>query len=372
VFAYGIPQNEAEVQKMQDVHGPWEYQGLEKQYELYNQGRSLLHSEFGVESITNLPALNRTIPAEQQWPVSLNNPVWEHLGSWWVKESVWQEVFGGPFKDLQEAQRATQFLQADGLRYAVEADRRRMYQNGGTMPWQFNEPYPMAACTSAVDYYAVPKPVYYSVARAYRPLSVTARFATLAWGGKSGFTADIWTVNAETEQKGELTAQVIALDGRNIFDRTIPVTCGDNRAQQHLQVSVPLEQIKGDLFFLDIALWGEAGGHLASNRYLFNKTDSLAPMLSTLPAARVNARVEKTGKTWLVTLENTAASAALWLWLEAEKPDLRSPGCAYFEDNYFCLLPGEQRAIKVRWSGIPDAERKIRVSGWNFAGVVIE
>ncbi|HEY6027247.1 MAG TPA: hypothetical protein VIV09_10160, partial [Pseudolabrys sp.] len=36
--------------------------------------------------------------------------------------------------------------------YALEADRRRKYHNSGTLPWQFNEPYPMAACTSAVDY----------------------------------------------------------------------------------------------------------------------------------------------------------------------------------------------------------------------------
>ncbi|MCZ7545174.1 MAG: hypothetical protein M5R40_17345 [Anaerolineae bacterium] len=34
---------------LHDVHGPWEYQGVEGQYTLYNQGTALLHSEFGVE-----------------------------------------------------------------------------------------------------------------------------------------------------------------------------------------------------------------------------------------------------------------------------------------------------------------------------------
>ena len=164
VFSFDIPESQEAADRMQDVHGPWEYQGLRRQYELYNQGQSLLHSEFGAEGLTNLRTLNRTIGPDQQWPVRLDNPVWHHLGAWWVKEKVWADVFG-PFSDIQVAQQATQFLQADGLRYAVEADRRRMFRNSGTMPWQFNEPYPMAACTSAVDYYAEPKPVYYTVAR---------------------------------------------------------------------------------------------------------------------------------------------------------------------------------------------------------------
>jgi beta-mannosidase len=356
---------------LQDVHGPWEYQGFRKQYELYNQGTSLLHSEFGVEGLTNLRTLNRTVPAEKQWPVSLENPLWEHLGAWWVKEKVWQEVFGGPFKDLPTAQRATQFLQADGLRYAVEADRRRMYHNGGTMPWQFNEPYPMAACTSAVDYYAEPKPVYYSVARAYRPLSITARFETLAWGGESEFRVEIWTGNAGAEQIGELAVQVMGLDGRNLYDKTIQVSCGDNRTQNQFAVTLPLERIQGDLFLLDLALWSATGDLLATNRYLFSKRENLSPLLANLPGARVKARVEKNGKNWLVLIENSSDQAALGLWLEAEKPDLRAPGYAYFEDNYFTLLPGEQRTVRVRWSGIPEAGRLVRCSGWNFAALEI-
>jgi beta-mannosidase len=371
VFAFGIPKSEQEAQRMEDVHGPWEYQGLRKQYELYNNGVSLLHSEFGVEGLTNLRALNRTIPTEQQWPVSLNNPVWEHLGSWWVKETVWQEAFGGSLKDLTTLQRATQFLQADGLRYAVEAERRRMFHNGGTMPWQFNEPYPMAACTSAVDYFAEPKPVYYAVGRAYQPLSITARFDTLAWGGESEFSAEIWSSNSGAALTGDLAVQVMGLDGRNLYDKTLRVNCADNQSQAQLTVTLLPELVQGDLFLLDLALWGESGDLLATNRYLFSRTDTLAPMVEGLPAARVKARVEKNGKNWLVMVENTSDQAALWLWLEAEKPDLRAPGYAYFEDNYFCLLPGEQRTVRVRWSGIPDMARMIRCTGWNFGAISI-
>ncbi len=368
-FSFRIPETEEEARLLQDVHGPWEYQGLGKHYRLYNRGRSLLHSEFGVEGITNLRALNFVIPAKNQWPVSLTNPFWEHLGAWWVKENVWQEVFGGPFNDIQAAQRGTQFLQADGLRYAVEADRRRMFQNGGTMPWQFNEPYPMAACTSAVDYFAEPKPVYYSVARAYQPLSITARFDTLAWGGENTFSAEIWSVNSSADQKGELAVQIMGLDGRNLFDISKAVTCAENRSQQLLIINVPLDRMKGDIFLLDLALWNDQGSLLATNRYLFSKTENLASFLAGLPSARVKEKLEKTGKTWCVTLENTSDQTALWLWMEAEKPDLRAPGYAYFDDNFFCLLPGEQRTVRVKWSGVAEQNRAITLSGWNVSPI---
>ncbi|MBN2471631.1 MAG: hypothetical protein JXN59_12995, partial [Anaerolineae bacterium] len=39
---------------LHDVHGPWEFQGVSQHCALYNRGTSLLHSEFGVEGVTNL------------------------------------------------------------------------------------------------------------------------------------------------------------------------------------------------------------------------------------------------------------------------------------------------------------------------------
>ncbi len=370
VFSFEIPPSEEIAQRMQDVHGPWEYQGLQEQYRLYNTGRSLLHSEFGVGGLANRRTLNRTIANERQWPVNLNNPIWEHLGAWWVKERVWLECFG-EWKDVDTIQRGTQFIQADGLRYAVEADRRRKYANGGSMPWQFNEPYPMAACTSAVDYYTEPKPVYYAVARAYQPLSLTARFDRLAWSGDNLFQAEIWCANSGAARQGKLAAQIVDLDGSVLCDVDLPVTCSENQAEMLTRMDASLEEVKSCGFFLDLTLWGSQGDLLATNRYLFSRSENLAPLLNELPQAQVKARVEKAGRSWQVFLENTSNQSALWVWFESEKSDLRDPGSAYFSDNYFCLLPGEQRQLQVTWEGVAEPQRLINVMGWNFTPVQV-
>lgn len=371
VFSYKAVEPGEDTARYQDVHGPWEYQGLRKQYTLYNRGQSLLHSEFGVEGITNLRTLNHTIAADHQWPIRLENPYWEHLGAWWVKAPIWEEAFG-PLADVPTAQRATQFLQADGLRYALEADRRRAFHNGGTMPWQFNEPYPMAACTSAVDYFGEPKPVYYTVARAYRPLSVTARFDTLAWGGETEFAASAWCSNFDVDREGELIVRIIDQEGQTLHEERAHLTCPRNAAREGPSIRLPLDRITGDIFLLDLGFYdGPSGSPLATNRYLFSKRENLMPLLS-VPPARISAEVVRMEDFCQIRLRNVSQQTALWLWIEAEKTDLRSPGRLYFADNYFCLLPGEERTIPAKWVNVPEEERVARISGWNVEVMLLK
>jgi beta-mannosidase len=127
-----------------DVHGPWEHQGLRDHYVHYDSRTSLLHSEFGVEGMTNQHALEQLIAPEHRWPADRSNPVYEHLGAWWNNAAFVQEAFGGRIEDVDTMRRASQWLQYDGLRYAVEATIRR---GAGVIPWQFNESFPNAWCT---------------------------------------------------------------------------------------------------------------------------------------------------------------------------------------------------------------------------------
>ncbi|HUQ22600.1 MAG TPA: glycoside hydrolase family 2 TIM barrel-domain containing protein, partial [Gaiellaceae bacterium] len=128
----------------EDVHGPWEHQGLSRHAEHYDTRTSRLHSEFGVEGMANRRALEALIDEEDLWPADRTNAVYAHLGAWWNNAPLVQEIFGGRIDDVETMRRCSQWLQYEGLRYAVEATQRR---GAGTIPWQFNEPYPNAWCT---------------------------------------------------------------------------------------------------------------------------------------------------------------------------------------------------------------------------------
>ncbi|WP_276357151.1 glycoside hydrolase family 2 protein [Cohnella caldifontis] len=357
---------------MHDVHGPWEHQGLTAHYTLYNRGTSLLHSEFGVEGMTNLKALNATISAPNQWPAGKDNPVYFHRGSWWNNEQLVQESFGGEIKDVLTMVRASQFLQAAGLGYALEANRRRKWQSSGTLPWQFNEPFPNAWCTSALDYYANPKAVYYSVARAYRETAITARFDRMAWAGHERFTAELWTVSSSKLPLEGIVAswRLAGASGTAYGEGSGGVTIPSRKPVQVGSIEAALDGMRDDVFFLSLELTDASGRLLADNRYTFSRSADMRPMFA-LPQTEVRVtKRDREGDGWLLELSNPGGSAALQVRLEDARP-LGAGGYAYFSDNDFTLLPGERRAIEVDWSGVAAGERKLELSGWNFETITM-
>jgi beta-mannosidase len=299
------------------VHGPWEHQGLRGHNEHYETRTSRLHSEFGVEGMTNRLALEALIPEADRWPTDRSNPVYEHLGAWWNNAPLVQQSFGGRIGDVETMRRCSQWLQYEGLRYAVEATLAR---GAGTIPWQLNEPYPNAWCTSAVDYHGVPKPAYYGVARAYAGVP-RASFATAAWGGLG---------EARVTVTGP--ARFVDLDGRVVAE------------VEEGELVAPLDAFAYDVFLLD----------LAANRYVMTRTETLEPLLD-LPRAEIELVADSNYR----VLRNVSGTVALGVVLEDARP-LGSPGWVTFSDNVIDLLPGEERAIEV--SGPAD---ELRVEGWN-------
>lgn len=267
-----------------DVHGPWEHQGLREHYALYDDGRPCrLHSEFGVEGLTNRRAHEALIREERRWPADRSNPVYEHLGAWWNNAPFVQRCFGGCIDDLETLRRASQWLQYDGLRYAVEA---RLRQGIGVIPWQLNESYPNAWCTAVVDWHGEPKPAYHGVRRAYLG-APSARFATCVWGG-------------EREVRVEASGRIVDLRGRVVAE-------GDG------EIEAPLAEIATDVFLVDLH---------GANRYVMTKTDDLAPLLD-LPRASLELEDG--------TLRNVGDVAAIGI----------------VAGDVIDLLPGEERAVEV-------------------------
>ncbi|WP_052487921.1 glycoside hydrolase family 2 protein, partial [Gordoniibacillus kamchatkensis] len=369
---------------LHDVHGPWEHQGLTRQYELYNQGTSLMHSEFGVEGMTHLNTLNKTISKEFQWPASKDNPVYFHRGAWWINEPLVQQSFGGSLTDVAQLIRASQYLQLEGLRYAVESNLRRKWRNSGTLPWQFNEPFPNAYCTSALDYYAQPKPAYYGVARAYRDVSVTAVFAAQALAGHETFRADLWATSSLPYSLNGLQAEamIIGASGRKYASGRMGAVLGANASAQLGSFECPLADVREEVFFLSLELTDESGTPIAANRYAFSKSADLTPMLrlpqTSLQVTRRAAGTAQAGKDaapaadrWLLEMVNTGETAAFQVQLRDARP-LGASGYAYFADSDFSLLPGEACTIAVDWSGFPEREREVEVSAWNAAAQTIK
>ncbi|QPP05544.1 hypothetical protein G4Z16_03090 [Streptomyces bathyalis] len=359
-----------------DVHGPWEHQGLGAQQELYDAGTCLLHSEFGVEGMANRRTWDAVVPPGEHWPTGRDNPVMEHLGAWWNNTPLVRAAFGERLHDVATMRRASQQLQYDGLRYAVEATLRRSPRSSGCIPWQFNEPFPNAWCTSVVDHRGDPKPAYHGVRRAYRPAHVCARFATQAWAGHGTFTAELWSWRQQPGPSGSggpaggtVRARLLDVEGTVHAERVLPAgqPSGDPAWASSVPAaragvfSAPLSPLPGELFLLDLELRDGDGEPLASGRWVHSRTSDLAPLLD-LPEARIETVAEPHLRA--VHLRHAGGPAALGLYLTDARP-IEAEGWAVFEDNMLDLLPGESVRVPVTWRAAPGEGRAVAVEGWN-------
>lgn len=202
----------------QDIHGPWTYGGVEEHYALYNRSTIMLHSEFGVDGVSNLSALLTVLAPQNRKPASVrDNFTWRHHGEWWDTYGVREKPLFGEIDDLETLVKLSQYLQAEGIRYAIEAHRRRSDSAAparlaegelfafkkqasiGSIVWQINEPWPCTACTCMVDYYMNPKLALSLFRDAEDPLHVSMRYDKLVWKKGESFEGYVFTHDDKEE-----------------------------------------------------------------------------------------------------------------------------------------------------------------------------
>ncbi|WP_285114899.1 hypothetical protein [Leifsonia sp. fls2-241-R2A-40a] len=343
-----------------DVHGPWEHQGLVGHYTLANAGSNLAHTEFGVEGMTNLRSLEALIPEGDRWPADRTNPVYRHLGEWWNNADQVVALFGGRPDTLETLNRASQLLQATGLQYSVEADRRRFPRCSMVLPWQLNESYPNAWCTAAVDFRGDPKPAFFAVARAFERRRATLRVSRAAWEGERTASVEAW-LWAEDAVPSGLTVALRArgLDGTVAASREVVAPAvGDPIAAGTLEVPVAsLPEV-----FVWEAEWRDAQGRPIDRERMLATTTADFAALFDVPAPELEVVREADGT---VRVRNAGGVAAITVRLVDPRP-AGEPGETGFLSvggDPRPLLPGEERALAAD-SGAP-----VRVEVWSGPSV---
>ncbi len=335
---------------MHDVHGPWQYQGPEAQYHLYNNIDALYHSEFGAEGAANLWTLRQYISSQYHWPPDASNPMWVHHGSWWLHRERLEALFG-PLNNIETFIQASQWMQAEGLRYAIEANRRRKWQCSGVSPWQFNEAFPNTACTNALDFAGLTKPVYWWVRNAYEAAHLSLKYDRLAWKPGETWQAEVWANNSLTARDGwRWRAQVISLTGDLLVEAGGQIDLADNAALAVDQLAWPVAA-GVDAWLVMLSLHDEQDRIASRNTYAFSASVA-APMKPLLAAPETKLGVRK--REGALEIVNAGSAPALFIQIEPLAGQWLTLG-----DNYFTLLPGETHTVTAQGAG------QVSVKGWN-------
>lgn len=336
-----------------DVHGPWEYQGLEEQHTLAAAGTALAHTEFGVEGMANARLWNHVVPEGRGEPADRSNPLHRHLGEWWDNAPQVQQLFGGGL-DLDELRRASQWLQTSGLAIALEADRRRWPRTSMVLPWQLAESYPNTWGTALVGFDGEPKPALGAVARAFAPERVTLVTERTAWAGHPEAAAEAW-LWSETGRAagGRLELSALDLTGRVLASASADLgTIGDPAAAARITLPTPAGP------FLWRARWTDAAGTEVDDELVLQTGDADLAALRTLPRTVLEVSAEASG--WLV--RNTGSTAAVGWGARDVRPGDDTRLLAVLGDPR-PLLPGATARLSVV-SGTPRPGDLI-VDAWN-------
>ncbi len=351
-----------------DVHGPWEYQGLREQQARYDDLLCLAHTEFGVEGMTNRRALDRLVAEPDRWPADRSNAVYRHLGDWWNNAPMVQECFGHRIRDLDTLRRASQLLQATGLAYAVEAGRRRYPRQSMVLPWQLDESYPNAWCTSCVDHLGEPKPAYHAVARAFAARRVTVRVPTSVWHGSDMLTAQGWVWSETGEPAGSrVRAWLCSTTGDVLAERCRSLDAAVREPRPVVTLAVPAANVPGHAVVVWHFDWESAeGGRLDCEAVLACTGPDFAPLLD-VPIAEIDVTTRLCAEGWRVRVAHRAGPLLIGLQLVDGRP-ADAPGWLLIGGDPRPLLPRGVREFLVQ----TPAPAPVHVQAWNIRSVRLD
>ena len=391
-------------------HSPWHYDP-ETHYAHYDdenlldtgwrrgEHKMMRYGEFGCHSLAHLEVWQREIPPAVHWPAyDEEDPILirknvvqavftkEH----WLMKSILESLFGS-IDSLEALLEAGQYLGAHGLRYAVDALRRRGRSIGGITTWVMNEPWPNGGGPYLVDYDGRPLMIYDFLKDALAPVSLSLRHASNLFDPAVGLEAELWLVSDAPAPCHDLRwrwlarnmagAVLVQDEGRASIQPLEAFPLGaiktgslDTGAQGALLVELQLSDGNGTILSERAHLFGSAGapGPLA---VFLPGIDAGAQALkrATLRAAVVSHQSDSEGETMQIELSNLGDMTALFCEphpLLAYRTDIN------IEGNHTCIAPGETRLMTVSapadsWAGLTLLQTGWRLSCWNADDALI-
>lgn len=330
-----------------DIHGNWNYMGNPEHYELYAGSDSLFHSEFGTEGMCSVRSMERFLSKEYRNILPAEeNMAYRHHGEWWCTYKRDQAVFGER-NNMEQMSKCSQWLQAEGLRYILEANRRRKFHNSGSIIWQINEPWPNVYCTSLVDYYLEPKMAYYWSKTAFSDLAVSLDYRKLDYQPGELFQGTVYVGKEQPEAQMDycLTCEVLDLKGVCMFHEELKGKAECTRTVKAMKMQFTIPETADSMFVVRLRV--NMNQQSSENLYFFGCGDGL-PYEPALGMEKGELMVkQKKEKDGVLKAEvyNKGKTPVLHIHPYCnEKYDLLC------DQSYFTLFPNESAEIKIQYT----------------------
>jgi beta-mannosidase len=186
-------------------------------FERMKRAHFTAYTEFGMPAPASAEVLRTIIPENELWPPKPGTSWESHhaFNSWekntWLMQDMIEDYFGKS-ASLEELVAHGQLIQGEGYKCIYEEARRQKPYCSMALNWCYNEPWPTAANNSLLSYPNIPKPGFYQVRNACRPVLASATISKFRWRPGELFTTQVWMLSDKPEKlkSGKLKATIVS------------------------------------------------------------------------------------------------------------------------------------------------------------------
>ncbi len=312
-------------------------------FDFYKKKVGRFMSEYGFQGMPSLTVFKK-ISDEYDWtfesPVVKNHQ--KHPTGYETIQKYLEKSYIQPI-GFENYIYVSQLLQAEGIKTAIEAHRIAKPTCMGTLYWQLNDCWPVTSWSST-DYYGNWKALHYFVKKAYEKYLITAEIEN-----------ENLIVNVASDDISNIKVkgkfQLIDFDGNVLWKNSVDIFLTYNKSEKIYSISLTklLKTVSqsGVFFKMEIE---KNKKQLAENIFYFVDPKEL-PL--TKPNIQYTIKNEKNGTTSITLSSDKLAKNVFVDFGNTE---------AKLSDNYFDLIPGEQKVIEVKNLGdVHELEKKIKI-----------
>jgi len=333
-------------------------------------------------------SLAKFIPKEHLWPI---DDYWNFHsgGERFTTIDVFRDAltrrYGAP-DSLDDFERKSQAMAYDNQRSMFEAYARNKYVSTGVIQWMLNNAWP-SLIWHLYDYYLVPAGGYFGTKKAQEIVHVQYDYDTNSVSVINGKYEDL---------KGyKVTAKLYNIDAKEAASHDATIDLPADSATKAFDLPTPANL--STTYFLKLQLNDASGNQVSDNFYwLSTKPDTMdwkhkkdtvyTPQkdfadltgLNSLPQVKleVQAAAHEMGETGTIHLhvKNTSNSVAFMVHPRLTKgPDGDDLVPIFWDDNYFSLLPGEEKSLAVSFAvaDLGGSEPVLTIDGYNVAPTAV-
>ncbi len=332
--------------------------------------------EYGAPTLPIAETLHEIMDEKDLWPI--NKEVWDYHdgGGFHLMTTMYKELTDhyGASSNIDEYAKKGQLLGAINSKSIWETWSYNKLNYGdrytsGLLFWYHNCPV-WQVCGRMWDYTLEPTASLYHTQNALEPLHPQFDY----------LKNTVSVVNGRYEEaRGlRLTVGVYDLNSRLVWSQEAKVdVASDGVANDVVKVNFPdnLTQVH----FIKLRLFNAKGEEVGSNFYwrsndkyegrttLTGPCSSGFESLADMPQAKVTSKVKSVGnQTAEVEIKNTGRTIAFFLQLQMKDADGKNLKPCFMTDNFFTLMPGEKKTVRIDAASAPKRADSMVVKGWNI------